>query len=150
MSKDRESVWDYPRPPRVEPCTERLRVVLGGIVIADSLAGFRVLETSHPPTYYLPKADFVPGTLQPHPRRTVCEWKGEASYWTLQAGGQKAEAAAWSYENPTPGFAAIGGCVAVYADRVNACFVGEEQVTPQGGFYGGWITSRIDGPFKQG
>lgn len=147
----RESVWDYPRPPRLERALERLRVVLAGVTVADSARGWRVLETSHPPVYYLPPDDVRMDLLQPAPGRSFCEFKGWARYWTLVVGERRAPSAAWSYPDPTPSFAAIADHVAFYASRVDACFVGEERVTAQeGDFYGGWITSRIVGPFKGG
>jgi len=145
-----ENVWDYPRPPRLEPVGERLRIRLGGAVIADTQDGWRVLETSHPPTYYLPRSCFTCEIL-PAPGRSLCEWKGAARMWTLRTADAEAVGAAWSYPDPTPPFAAIADHLAVYAGRVEACFVGEEQVTPQpGGFYGGWITANLVGPFKGG
>jgi len=144
-----ESVWAYPRPPRLEPVRARLRVVFDGLVIADTLAGHRVLETSHPPTYYLPPADIRPGTLVPAPGASLCEWKGRAVYLTVVGPTRRAERAAWAYPDPTPPFLAIAGFVAFYAGPMDACYVGEERVTPQpGGFYGGWITSNLVGPFK--
>ncbi len=148
-----ESVWDYPRPPRVEPVTERLRVVLGGEAVADTdrsaEAAYRVLETSHPPTYYLPVSCFTEGALRPAPGSSVCEWKGRAAYHDVVAGGVVAREAAWGYPEPTAPYAVLRGRVAVYAGRVDACFVGEERVEPQpGGFYGGWVTSGIVGPVK--
>lgn len=150
QSLPRESVWDYPRPPRVEPVARRLRVMLAGRVVADSVSGHRVLETSHPPVYYLPRESFA-CEIRPYPGGSVCEWKGRASYWTLSADGVDAENAAWSYAEPTPAFASIRDHLAVYAGRVEACFVDDERVVPQpGDFYGGWITSEIDGPFKGG
>lgn len=148
----RESVWDYPRPPRLEPVPHRIAVVLGGTVVADTVRGWRVLETSHPPTYYVPRADVAPDALERAPGRgSVCEWKGAATYWTVRGGGRVERAAAWSYEDPTPAFAPIAGAVAFYAGRMDACTVAGERVEPQpGGFYGGWITSWIEGPFKGG
>ncbi|MBO6782065.1 MAG: DUF427 domain-containing protein [Alphaproteobacteria bacterium] len=144
-----ESVWDYPRPPRLERVPERLRIVLGGETVADTTGGYRVLETSHPPVYYLPPADFLDGALEPAPGRSFCEFKGIAAYWDVVAGGRRAERAAWSYPDPTPAFAQIRDFVAVYASRMDACFVGDERVDAQeGDFYGGWITSRVVGPFK--
>jgi uncharacterized protein (DUF427 family) len=146
-----ESVWDYPRPPRVEPVAARVRVELGGVTIADTRRAVRVLETSHPPTYYIPLADVVPGAAAPVAARSFCEWKGEALYYDLQGGGRVARAAAWGYPSPTPAFRALQGCVAIYAGRVDACWVADERVTPQpGGFYGGWITTAVVGPFKGG
>lgn len=144
-----ESVWAYPRPPRLERTARRLEIVLGGVKVADTTAALRVLETSHPPTYYLPRDAFLPGVLSPAPGRSVCEWKGPATYWTLSAGGEVAEAAGWSYERPTPAFRDLAGHVAVYAGRMDECRVDGEVVTPQpGGFYGGWITADVVGPFK--
>jgi uncharacterized protein (DUF427 family) len=146
-----ESVWDYPRPPRVEATTRRLRVIFGGVVIADTRRGYRVLETSHPPVYYIPPADILMQHLAPTPQSSFCEFKGQAGYYTLAAGGKRAENAAWSYPDPTPAFAAIKDAVAFYADKMDACYVDDEQVMPQpGGFYGGWITADVVGPFKGG
>lgn len=144
-----ESVWDYPRPPRVERTSARLRVVLGGVTIAETIRGHRVLETSHPPTYYIPREDIRPEALEPSVRRSFCEFKGSASYWTLIQGSRRETDAAWSYEQPAAAFAEIRGMVAFYANRVDACFVDDERVQAQpGDFYGGWITSGVKGPFK--
>ncbi|MGU3538393.1 DUF427 domain-containing protein [Methylobacterium sp. A54F] len=146
-----ESVWDYPRPPRLEPVPARLRVILGGVTIADTGGGYRVLETSHPPTYYLPPADIAPGVLGPPRRAGICEWKGRAVLLDVAAGGRSAPGGAWSYPDPTPGFRPIAGFVAFYAGPMEACLVGEARAEPQpGGFYGGWITPGIVGPFKGG
>jgi uncharacterized protein (DUF427 family) len=146
-----ESVWDYPRPPRVEPTSKRLRVVFGGVVIADTTRGWRVLETSHPPVYYIPPEDILPGALVATPRSSFCEFKGAARYFTVIAGGKRAEDAAWSYPDPSPPFARLRDHVAFYAGRMDECTVDGERVTPQpGGFYGGWITRDIVGPFKGG
>lgn len=144
-----ESVWDYPRPPRLEPVDDPLRVVFAGETVAHSRRGYRVLETSHPPVYYLPPEDIRRDLLVAAPGESWCEFKGAARYWTLQVGDRRAEQAAWSYPNPDPAFAAIRDHLAFYASRVDACWVGEEQVMAQAGdFYGGWITGRIVGPFK--
>lgn len=145
-----ESVWDYPRPPRVEPVERRIRVVLGGATIVDSRRAHRVLETSHPPAYYVPLDDVVPGVLVPSARgSTHCEWKGLASYYDVVSGGTRAEGAAWTYHDPSPGFEAIRDAVAFYPGPMDACYVDEERVEPQpGGFYGGWITPDVVGPFK--
>jgi uncharacterized protein (DUF427 family) len=146
-----ESAWDYPRPPRLEATTARLRVVLGGVTVAETTHGYRVLETSHPPNYYFPPDDVAAGALVPASASSVCEWKGRASYYAVEAGGRVAADAAWSYETPSPAFEPIAGFVAFYAGRVDACYVDDELVVPQpGGFYGGWITSRVRGPFKGG
>ena len=144
-----ESVWDYPRPPRVDPSTELVEVHLGGEVIARSTASLRVLETSHPPTYYLPASAFAPGALRPTTGHTSCEWKGKASYVDLVTAAATAPRAGWSYPEPIAGFEALVGHIAVMPSLVDACFVDGERVLPQeGGFYGGWITSRVVGPFK--
>jgi uncharacterized protein (DUF427 family) len=146
-----ERVADYPRPPRLEASPRRIRIILGGETIAETTEAWRVLETFHPPSWYLPQAAFRPGVLRPAPGSSFCEWKGMARYWTLSAGGRTEERVAWSYPDPTPGFAAIADHVAVYAGRMEACFVDDERVVPQpGGFYGGWITGELVGPFKGG
>ncbi len=144
-----ESVWDYPRPPRLERTSARLEVELGGVVVASTTAGWRVLETSHPPTYYLPAEAFLTGVLRDAAGSSMCEWKGAASYFDLVSGDAVASRAAWTYLAPTPGFAPIAGAVAVMAGLVDRCSVDGETATPQpGGFYGGWITSQVTGPFK--
>jgi uncharacterized protein (DUF427 family) len=145
-----ESVWDYPRPPRVEKSSERIRITLGGVVVADTVDARRVLETSHPPVYYLPRADFVAGALSPAAGSSFCEFKGAARYVTLRGGGGVvAEGAGWFYPTPTTGFGDLHDRIAVYPGAMDACTVDGETVTPQeGDFYGGWITSRIVGPFK--
>ena len=142
-------MWDYPRPPRCEPTDARIVVVLAGETIAQTRDAHRVLETSHPPGYYIPRADVAPGALERSGRSSWCEFKGRATYWNVRAAGRTEPDAAWSYEDPTPPFAAIRGHVAFYPGKMDACFVDGERVTPQpGGFYGGWITSRVRGPFK--
>ena len=146
-----ESVWDYPRPPRVESSSELVEVVLGDEVIATTRTSWRVLETSHPPTYYLPRDAFADGVLRPVDGHTWCEWKGQASYFDLVSGERVARRAAWTYERPTAGFEDIAGAIAVMPGLVDRCTVDGEVVEPQpGGFYGGWITSRVRGPFKGG
>ena len=146
-----ESVWDYPRPPKIEVVPETLRVVCGGQVIAETRSGLRVLETSHPPNYYFPLTDVNAEFLRPSVRTSLCEFKGEANYFDLvipQAALAVAQGA-WTYTAPTAAFVDLAHYVAFYAQRVDACFVGDEQVVPQpGGFYGGWITSKVVGPFK--
>jgi uncharacterized protein (DUF427 family) len=149
--EDQESVWDYPRPPRLEQTSDRLRVLFAGETIADTTAGFRVLETSHPPVYYIPPGDIVQRFIEEAPGSSWCEFKGHARYWSIAVGARRSYKAAWSYEKPTPGFEAIAGHLAFYASHVDECRVGDEQVQAQeGDFYGGWITSRIVGPFKGG
>jgi uncharacterized protein (DUF427 family) len=146
-----ESVWDYPRPPRLERVTARLRVMFNGEAIADTTDAFRVLETSHPPVYYIAPAHVALQFLSKAPGRSWCEFKGHAAYWSLELGGRRADNVAWSYPSPTPGFAEIAGHLAFYASKVDECWVGDELVQPQqGDFYGGWITTRIVGPFKGG
>lgn len=145
-----ESVWDYPRPPRLEKVSKHIRVEFGGQVIASTSGAYRVLETSHPPTYYLPPADINKDYLEAVPDfQTYCEFKGKASYWNLRVGQAISLTAGWSYPEPRPAFAPIKDYVAFYPSRVTACYVGDEQVQAQeGDFYGGWITSNIVGPFK--
>ncbi|MCU1366498.1 MAG: hypothetical protein JWL72_1904 [Ilumatobacteraceae bacterium] len=144
-----ESVWDYPRPPAVVPTHDRIRVVHAGVTIADTIAAVRVLETSQPPAFYFPRADVSPGALRPGSGRSFCEWKGPATYWSVVAGDVVVPNAAWSYEDPTPPFVAIRGHIAFYARLLDECWVGDEQVVANpGSFYGGWITSRVTGPFK--
>lgn len=144
-----ESVWDYPRPPRVEPVEKRVRVVVGGETIADTTRALRVLETSHPPVYYIPREDVLASAITPAPGHTICEFKGKASYWTATGGGRSVEGAAWSYEQPEAGFENLAGYLAFYVSKVDEAWVGDERATPQGGgFYGGWVTSGIVGPMK--
>jgi uncharacterized protein (DUF427 family) len=146
-----ESVWDYPRPPRVEQVNKIIRVVFNGEEIVNSGNAMRVLETSHPPVYYIPQSDIHMECLKGTQRRTYCEFKGEAMYWTVFWGNRAEPNAGWSYPNPRPGFEAIKDHIAFYASRMDACYVGDEQVQAQeGDFYGGWVTSNIVGPFKGG
>jgi uncharacterized protein (DUF427 family) len=144
-----ESVWDYPRPPRVEETPRHIRIVFNGVVIADTRRAWRVLETSHPPVFYIPPADIRMQHLQPTSRSSACEWKGQASYFTVTVAGKTAANAAWTYHRPTPAFAAIKDYIAFYPQPMDSCTVDGEQVTPQPGeFYGGWITADVVGPFK--
>jgi uncharacterized protein (DUF427 family) len=144
-----ESVWDYPRPPCLEPTSSLIEVSLGGLTVASTDRAFRVLETSHPPTYYLPVACFLPGSLRPATGRSVCEWKGVASYFDVVAGAAVASRAAWGYPQPTPAFADLVDHVAVYPSAMDRCTIDKEVVVAQpGDFYGGWITSSVVGPFK--
>jgi uncharacterized protein (DUF427 family) len=146
-----ESVWDYPRPPAVDPSDEHVEVHLGGVVVARTRSSLRVLETSHPPTYYLPLDAFVDGALVPVQGSTVCEWKGRAAYFDVVGGGRRAARAAWTYPEPVATYAVLAGHVAVMPGLVDACLVDGETVRAQeGGFYGGWITDRVVGPFKGG
>ncbi|HTE17618.1 MAG TPA: DUF427 domain-containing protein [Armatimonadota bacterium] len=144
-----ESVWDYPRPPRLEASTREVRVLFNGVVIAETRQAKRVLETSHPPVYYIPPEDLRTEYLVRTPRTSFCEWKGTAGYYTLRVGDREAPDAGWFYPDPTPAFAEIRDHVAFYPGRVDACTVDGEPVRAQpGDFYGGWITSEIVGPFK--
>ncbi|HSU01454.1 MAG TPA: DUF427 domain-containing protein [Nocardioides sp.] len=144
-----ESVWDYPRPPRVESSSEHVVVTHRGVVLADTTASLRVLETSHPPTYYLPRSAFADGVLRPGQGDSFCEWKGRATYLDLVVGDDVLPAIAWTYPTPSKGFEALLDHVALYPGRVERCTVDGEVVEPQPGhFYGGWITSRVTGPFK--
>ena len=146
-----ESVWDYPRPPRVEPSKRRVRVIVGGSVVAESTRAVRVLETSHPPGWYIPREDVRMDLLRPTTRQTTCEFKGQATYFHVSAGGRDRREAAWTYERPLPGYEAITGHIAFYPGRVDEAWVDDERVLPQAGdFYGGWITSDVTGPFKGG
>lgn len=146
-----ESVWDYPRPPRLEKVSEKIRVIFNDEIIADSTRAYRVLETSHPPVYYIPTEDIRTEFLTAGSGTSFCEFKGSASYWSIRVRERFSENAGWSYAKPTQAFAAIRGYIAFYPGKVDACFVGGEQAQPQpGGFYGGWVTSRIVGPFKGG
>ena len=146
-----ESVWDYPRPPRVEDSEKHIRVVFAGVTIADTRRAKRVLETSHPPVYYIPPEDIKMEYLAQTDRTSRCEWKGRASYYSITVKGRRATNAAWFYPDPQNAFAAILNHVAFYPQQMDACYVDGERVQPQpGGFYGGWITSDVVGPFKGG
>lgn len=145
LAPGQESVWDYPRPPRVEHTHERVTIDVDGRRVADTTDVVRVLETSHPPVYYLPRAAFAPGVLRPAAGQTFCEFKGSASYLSVGS----AERAGWFYPQPTRGFEDLADRVAVYPGAMDRCTVDGETVTAQeGDFYGGWITARIVGPFK--
>ena len=146
-----ESVWDYPRPPRVETTAELVEITLGGVVVARSRAALRVLETSHPPTYYLPHADFVVGALVPVEGSSYCEWKGAAAYLDVVGGDRVAPRGGWTYPTPSRGFEVLRDHVAVMPAAMDRCTVdGQTVQAQQGGFYGGWITPRVVGPFKGG
>jgi uncharacterized protein (DUF427 family) len=144
-----ENVWDYPRPPSIEASDEHLVVDFGGRTVADTTASYRICETSHPPTYYLPMDSFAAGVLRPIDGTTFCEWKGAASYFDVVVGDRAIPAGAWTYERPNARYADLLGHVALYPGKVDACSVDGEIVQAQDGdFYGGWITSRVAGPFK--
>ncbi len=146
----RESVWDYPRPPRVEPLDRRVRVALGGETIVDVPGALRVLETAGAPTVYVPLAAVREGSLVPVPGSSFCEWKGAARYWDVVAGGATASRAAWGYPEPSEAFTMLRDLVSFYPALVE-CRLDDELVDPQpGGFYGGWVTAEITGPIKGG
>jgi uncharacterized protein (DUF427 family) len=144
-----ESVWDYPRPPRLEETGKHIRVIFNGVTIADTRRALRVLETSHPPVYYIAPDDIKMAHLMPSTRLSYCEWKGQAAYYTVSLADRVAPNAAWYYPEPTAPFRAIKNYVAFYAHLMDACYVDNELARPQpGNFYGGWITGDIVGPFK--
>ena len=145
-----ESVWDYPRPPRLEPTGRHLVVALAGTVVADTSRAQRVLETSQPPAYYVDPADVRTELLRPSTHTTFCEWKGLATYFDVVVGNTVAADAVWTYRSPTPGFASIRDHLAFYAQRLDCSVDGEAVVANEGTFYGGWITRDVVGPFKGG
>lgn len=144
-----ESVWDYPRPPRLEDTSKLVEIIFNGVAIAKTNKAKRVLETSHPPVYYIPPEDIAVEYLVMASGSSFCEWKGIAIYYSLQVNDKLLEKVAWSYPNPTEAFSTIKDYVAFYPHQMDGCYVDGEKVIPQaGGFYGGWITSDIVGPFK--
>jgi len=144
-----ESVWKYPRPPALEHAGAHVRIVFAGVTIAESRRPALVKETSHPPVYFLPPEDVRADAVRPSAGPSFCEWKGEAAYFDVVAGGRIAERACFTYPSPVPRFRAITGWMAFYAGAMDEVTVDGERVTPQpGGFYAGWITSRVAGPFK--
>ena len=141
-----ESVWDYPRPPSLVPDQRHVVVHRGDQVLADTQRSIRVLETASPPTFYLPPEAIDLDALQIVPGSSFCEWKGAARYWALRA--QPEQIIGWDYAEPNLAFQDIAGYLAFYPGRID-CFVDGERVQPQaGGFYGGWVTSEIVGPYK--
>ncbi|KAI9034474.1 hypothetical protein DFJ74DRAFT_649651 [Hyaloraphidium curvatum] len=146
----KEDVWLYPRPPALEPVSRRLRVMFNGQIVADTTRAYRILETTHPPTYYLPPEDIKMEYLSETARSTYCEWKGSCSYYTVRVGDKIAENRAWFYKRPSPAYAAIANYVSFYASPFD-CFVDDEKVAKQeGDFYGGWVTSDLEGKMKGG
>lgn len=146
-----ESVWDYPRPPKLEVFTGHLRIIFNEEIIVDSNKAFRILETSHPPTYYIPISDFKEGSLIKTSKSSFCEFKGMASYYDVLSKGKVAKNASWGYPTVNSHYEQLKGTVSVYAHLMDACFVNDEKVQAQDGdFYGGWITNNIVGPFKGG
>jgi uncharacterized protein (DUF427 family) len=150
-TRARESVADYPRPPAIERVERHVRAVVSGRVIAETIRPVRVLETFHPPVYYIPPEDVATEFLVPSPHRSFCEFKGEAHYYSLDVAGEKRTNVAWYYPHPSPGYQELANHVAFYAWALDEATVDGEQVTPQPGrFYGGWITNEIEGPIKGG
>ena len=147
-SPGQESVWDYPRQPKLVDDNRRVVVRFGGITIADSVKTYRVLETAGPPTFYIPPKDVRVELLLPFPGASVCEWKGTAKYWGVKGSAPAREAVGWSYPMAQTPYEPIAGCYSFYPGRVE-CFVDNERVRPQPGFfYGGWVTNEIVGPWK--
>ena len=146
-----ESVWDYPRPPRLEDSERRIKVVFGGVTLAYTTRAKRVLETSHPPVYYIPPEDIRMEHLEPAGGTSFCEWKGAARYYDIETDELRERRAAWSYPNPVPAYAELKDHIAFYPSLMDACWVDGEKIQAQeGDFYGGWITSEVVGPFKGG
>ena len=144
----RENVQSYPRPPALQAVPQRVVIKLGGALVADTTRAFRVLETHHAPTYYLPLADIV-ATLRPVEGSSYCEWKGVARYFDVMVAGKTARRAAWAYDSPTATFAELAGYLAFYAGLMDEAWVGDTRVIPQpGDFYGGWVTPNLDGQIK--
>ncbi len=149
VAPGQESVWRYPRPAIAQASDRRIVIEHRGVIVADTASAVRTLETSHPPSWYIPPEAIAPGLLRRSTRRSFCEWKGEAQYWHLDVAGQTLRDVAWSYADPTSAFAILRDHVAFYAGPFDTCTVDGERVTPQpGGFYGGWITADLAGPFK--
>ena len=143
-----EDVQTYPRPPALEPVPQRVQITLGGALMVSTTDAYRVLETHHAPTYYVPR-DAVAATLTPAGRGSFCEWKGAARYFDVTAGWATARRAAWTYESPTKRFALIAGYLAFYASLMGPCTVAGMRATPQpGDFYGGWVTPNLTGIVK--
>lgn len=146
-----ESVWDYPRPPALEPVAQPIRIEIDGIVIAESTRAQRVLETASAPAIYLPVADIRMDLMRPESRGAVCEWKGPWVYWTLVTESRTVPQAGWGYTDPWDGFEPIRDHLSFYPAKFDACWLGDQRVEPQpGGFYGGWVTPEIVGPMKGG
>ena len=146
-----ESVWSFPRPAIAEQTTAHVVIEHAGMIVADTRASIRTLETSHPPSYYIPREDIAPGMLRLADGTSHCEWKGAGVYWDIVVGDQVLPRVGWSYPQPTPAFLALSDCIAFYAGPFDRCSIDGETVVPQAGrFYGGWITGKVAGPFKGG
>lgn len=151
VARGQESVWSFPRPAIAEPTCAHVVIEHSGTIVADTRASVRTLETTHPPSYYIPREDIAPGILRLTHGSSFCEWKGEAVYWDVVIGDNVLPRVGWSYAMPTPSFLAVRDHVAFYAGPFDRCSVDGATVTPQpGDFYGGWITSAVVGPFKGG
>ena len=149
IAQGQESVWSYPRPARAELSQKHLTIVHRGVTIADTNAAVRTLETSHPPSYYVPPVDVAMALLRPTDKRSFCEWKGDAIYYDVVIGLERIRDAAWSYRSPTAAFVLLKDHISFYASAFETCLIDGRTVTPQpGGFYGGWITDDVKGPFK--
>lgn len=149
VGEGQESVWHYPRPAICEATNRRIQIIHAGVTIVDSTSAWRTLETSHPPTYYIPPADVAEDVLKPNAKRSLCEWKGQARYWNVLIENEQLEAVAWSYPDPTPAFRPIRDYLAFYPEPFDQCLVDSEPIAAQpGGFYGGWISQYEAGPFK--
>ncbi|MFA0964191.1 DUF427 domain-containing protein [Roseivirga sp. BDSF3-8] len=149
--KGEESVWDYPRPPAIQPESRHVMVVIDGVVVADSNKAYRVLETSHPPVFYIPPKDVRTDLLVTSAKSSFCEFKGKALYAKYEHGNKSIEAVAWYYPSPDKAYESIKGYYAFYPSKADKCMVADEEVMAQeGDFYGGWITREIKGPFKGG
>ncbi|MGD1899108.1 MAG: DUF427 domain-containing protein [Phormidesmis sp.] len=148
---NQESVWNYPRPPKVEDVAKHVTIIFNNELIADTRKAKRILETSHPPNYYIPLNDIQTQYLEPSAHASYCEWKGVASYYSLQVGERQAKDVAWTYPNISAAYEELIGYVGFYPGPMDACYIDEEIVQPQAGsFYAGWITQDIVGPFKGG
>ncbi|HEX6760374.1 MAG TPA: DUF427 domain-containing protein [Propionibacteriaceae bacterium] len=151
IAPGQESVWDYPLPPVVRASDEEIIVILGGMEICETRTSLRMLERGHPPTYYLPRSAFIEGSLRPARGTSFCEWKGQAAYLDVIGGSKVAARGAWYYPHPSTRYASILDHVGIYAGAMDECLVDGVRVVPQpGGYYGGWITSTVTGPFKGG
>ena len=149
IAAGQESVWSFPRPAIAQPTRAHIVIEHGGRRIADSRRTIRTLETSHPPSYYIPREDIEPGILRRAEGSSFCEWKGAAVYWDVVVDGEVIDRVGWSYPSPTPAFVLLTDHVAFYARPFDRCSVDGQIVTPQPGtFYGGWITDSFAGPFK--
>ena len=149
ISLIKESVWDYPRPPRLEKTESELKVVFNGMTLAETNGALRVLETSHPPVYYFPSEDVKMEYLTKTWKSSYCEWKGKAKYYSLNVGSKTADNCAWYYPSPVKEYEFMKNHIAFYPQMMDACYVNGEKVNTQDGdFYGGWITKNITGPFK--